>query len=215
MDQQQQLFGLMAVAEEQQKAVQTAIDTLTAEREALAQERIRLAQTVQSVSKAVGTAVGVAVRNQMGDAGETAITALETALKPILENLSGVIQTTTQAEHALSQASAWFAWKWIALAAGGFAVVCLVAYASVAWQIHEVRDLRQQKATPTAEIPQMQADVAALAKRGGRIVMTTCGGRLCIEASNNQGTYSNGSPIPIGGWDTDRSKIPLVIPKGY
>ena len=81
MDSQQQLFGYMAVANDQQKAIQTAIDTLTAEREALAQERIRLAQTVQSISKAVRTAVGAA----MGDAGETAATALETALKGSLQ----------------------------------------------------------------------------------------------------------------------------------
>ena len=39
MDAQQQLFGLMAVAEEHQKAVKAALDGLTAERAALAKER--------------------------------------------------------------------------------------------------------------------------------------------------------------------------------
>ena len=211
MDSQQQLFGYMAVANDQQKAIQTAIDTLTAEREALAQERIRLAQTVQSISKAVRTAVGAA----MGDAGETAATALETALNPILENFSGVIENTTEAGKAISQASAWFSWKWVILFAAGFFGVCLMAYASLAWQFHEVHDLRQQKATLSAEIPRMQATVAELAKRGGNVVWSTCGGKLCFEASSNQGTYSNGNPISIGGWTTNRGNIPLVIPKGY
>jgi cell division protein FtsB len=215
MDSQQQLFGYMAVANDQQKAIQTAIDTLTAEREALAQERARLAQTVQSISKAVRTAVGAAVKDQMGDAGETAATALETALNPILENFSGVIENTTEAGKAISQASAWFSWKWVILFAAGFFGVCLMAYISLAWQFHEVQDLRQQKATLSAEIPRMQATVAELAKHGGNVVWNHCGGRLCFEVSSNQGTYSNGSPLPLGAWTTDHGKIELVIPKGY
>ena len=39
MDAQQQLFGLMAVAEEQQKAVEAALSGLAAERAALAEVR--------------------------------------------------------------------------------------------------------------------------------------------------------------------------------
>lgn len=54
MDAQQQLFGLMAVAEEHQKAVKTAIDGLTAERAALAKERAALAQAAASVAGVAG-----------------------------------------------------------------------------------------------------------------------------------------------------------------
>ena len=43
MDAQQQLFGLMALAQEQQKAVKAAIDGLAGEREKLAEERDALA----------------------------------------------------------------------------------------------------------------------------------------------------------------------------
>ena len=42
MDAQQQLFGLMSVAEEHQRAIEAAIDGLTAERAALAKERAAL-----------------------------------------------------------------------------------------------------------------------------------------------------------------------------
>jgi len=44
MDAQQQLIGLMTVAEEHHQAVQTALDGLAAERAALAKERAALAQ---------------------------------------------------------------------------------------------------------------------------------------------------------------------------
>ena len=54
MDEQQQIFGLMAVAEEHQKAVTAAIAGLAAERAALAKERALLAQVAQGIQKAAG-----------------------------------------------------------------------------------------------------------------------------------------------------------------
>ena len=83
MDAQQQLFGLMAVAKEHQKAVKAAIDGLTAERVALAKERAAVAQAAASVAgiagevrkaaadavpamqKAAGEAVGASVRQPL------------------------------------------------------------------------------------------------------------------------------------------------------
>ena len=55
MDEQQQIFGLMAIAEEQQKAVKAAIDGLAAERAALA-------QAVQGIQKTARDAVSAAVK---------------------------------------------------------------------------------------------------------------------------------------------------------
>ena len=65
------------------------------------------------------------------------------------------------------------------------------------------------------QIAQERATVAALDKAGGRMRWSHCGGRLCFEVSSNQGTYSNGTPIPLGGWTTNKRHVPLVIPKGY
>ena len=56
MDEQQQLFGLMAVAEEHQKAAQAAIEGLAAERAAVARERAALTQAAADL---IGTAADV------------------------------------------------------------------------------------------------------------------------------------------------------------
>ena len=50
MDAQQQIFSLMAAAEDQQKAVKTLLDALAAERAALAKERAAVAQAAASVA---------------------------------------------------------------------------------------------------------------------------------------------------------------------
>lgn len=231
MDAQQQLFGLMAVAEEHQKAVKAALDGLTAERAALAKERAAVAQAAASVAgvadevrmaaadaipaikKAAGEAVDVSVRQSLAGASDAAAKALGEAAKPVIGSLSGVVQAAIDAESSMRNAGRWFAWKWVAVATGGLVGVCLVAYASLEWQRHQLEQLTEQKAVLQADIKQMQVNVAALEKKGGRIVMTTCGGRLCIEASSNQG---EGAEQWKGGkWSYQENGVQLVIPRGY
>lgn len=229
MEVQQQLFGLMAVAEEHQKAIKAAIDGLTAERAALAKERGALAQATASVAgvagdvrkaaaesipamqKAAGEAVGASVRQSLAGASDAAAKALGEAAKPVIGSLSGVVQAASDVEGSLKNAGQWFAWKWVAVAGGGLVGVCLVAYAALAWQLHQVSALGEEKAALAAEVAHLQASVNTLEKKGGRIKMTQCGGRLCIEASTNQG---EGYPNWIGPWKNDKA-TPLVIPRGY
>jgi hypothetical protein len=222
MDAQQQIFGLMSVAEEQQKAVQAAIDGLTAERAALAKERAALtqvagevrraaAEAVPAMQRAAGEAVAASMRQSISGASDAAAKALGEAAKPVIDGLSGVVQAASDTEGSMRNAGAWFAWKWVAVAAGGLVGVCLVAYASLAWQLHQVSSLRSEKAELAADVTQMQANVSALEKRGGRIVMNTCGGRLCIKASTNQGV---GVGWVGGNWG-EKGGDQFVIPMGY
>lgn len=231
MDTQQQLFGLMAVAEEHQKAVKAAIDALAAERAALARERAAVAQAAASVAgipgevrkaavdaiaaiqQAAGETVGAAVSKSLAGASDVAAKALGEAAKPVIRNLSGVVQAASEAEGAIRHAGAWFAWKWVAVAAGGMAGVCLVAYVALAWQLHQVSSLREEKASLQLDIAQMQANVADLKRKGGRIVMATCGGRLCIEASSNQGP--DAQQWKGANWSNKDTGVQLVIPRGY
>lgn len=231
MDAQQQLFGLMAVAEEHQKTVKAAIDGLTAERAALAKERAALTQAAASVAgvagdvrkaaanavpamqKAVGEAIGASVRQSFTGASEVAAKALGEAVKPVIDSLSGVVQEANKAKGSLKNAGQWFAWKWVAVAGGGLVGVCLVAYVALAWQLHQVKSLGDEKAELAADVAQLQANVSALEKKGGRIVMTTCGGRLCVEASTNQG--QGAEQWKGGSWSHKETGVQLVIPRGY
>ena len=149
----------------------------------------------------------------MLEASEAAVKALGEAAKPVIGHLSGVVQAANEAEGSMRNAGAWFAWKWVAVAAGGLVGVCLVAYAALAWQLHQVSRLREENAALADDVAQMQAHVAALEKKGGRIVMTTCGGRLCIEASSNQG--QGAEPWKGGNWSNKETGVQLVIPRGY
>lgn len=203
MDAQQQLFGLMALAEEHQKAVKAAIDGLADERAALAEERVAVAQAAASVAgvadavrkaaadavpalkQATGEAVGASVRQSLAGAADAAVKALEEAAKPVIGSLSGVVQAASKAEGSMRRAGAWFAWKWVAMAGGGTIGVCLLAYASLAWQLHQVNSLREEKAELQDEVAQLQANANEWAKQGGRVKLERCGDamRLCVRVN--------------------------------
>ena len=212
---EQRIFNMMVLVEDQQKAVAAAIAGLAAERAALAKERAALARAVQGIQKDIDDAVSAAVKRSLDGASETAAKALSEAAKPVIDRLSGVVHAADDVEDSLKKAGQWFAWKWVAVAAGGLVGVCLVAYVALAWQLHEVKSLGDEKAKLAAAIVRERATVVELTKDGGRVRWNKCGGRLCFEASSNQGTYSNGTPLPLGSWTTNKGHVPLVIPKGY
>lgn len=229
--QQEQLFGLMAVAQEQQQAVEAAVAGLAAERAALAKERAALAQATASVvdgagevrraaaavtpaaQKAAGEAVSASVRQALAGAAQTAASALGEATRPVVGNLSSAAEAAAAAAASIRNAGQWFAWKWVAVAAGGVVGLGLLAYAAVAWQMHQVERLSEQRAALAAEVARLQASVAALERRGGKIVLNNCGGRLCIEASGNQGEGFEQWKGAV--WNDKGKGVQLVIPRGY
>ena len=205
---EQQIFSMMALAEDHQKAVTAAIAGLAAERAALAKERAALAQAVAGVTKAASDAVSAAVRQSLAGASETAVTAFTKAAGPFAGEVRKVAEQAGAAAEKVDRAAQLLGMKAVAVAAGCIVVVGLAAWGIVAWERHQVVDLKKQ-------IAQERAMVAELDKAGGRVVWSTCGGRLCFEVSSNQGTYSNGTPLPLGSWTTNKRHVPLVIPKGY
>lgn len=197
MDAEQQLFQMMTVLEDQQKAVQAAIQGLVAERAAVAKERASMAQVLtavnnaaQGVRMAAGEAVASSVAKSLSGASKAATEALGEAAKPVIDSLSGVVKEAKNAEGKLNDAVAAFGWKWAMVAggaaAGGILTVLLAAWISVGWQRHQVETL-------SAEVIELKATVADLAKRGGRADLSTCGekGRFCARVETDQ-SYGGG-----------------------
>ena len=214
MDAQQQIFSLMAAAEDQQKAIGAALEALAAERAALAQAaacvagvandvRKAAAEAVPSLQKAAGEAVGASVRQSLAGVSETAVVALEQASRPIIGRLSGVIQSLGEAEAQLSNAVSSFGWRW-AVVAGGAAAGCvasvlIAAWLSVWWQRHQVETLLEQKAQLKAEVAELQTNAQDWTKRAGRAKLDKCGeqSRLCVRIDKAAGTFGNDADYAI------------------
>lgn len=213
MDAQQMLGVLLNTTEQQSQTTDKLLAALAAQIVALNasskstqqaaaavdQAARNIAPTVQ---QAAGGAIDKAVRDSLAGAAETAAAALGEATKPILGKLAGVIQAAGNAEDKLNDAGAWFAWKWVAVAAGGLVGVCLVAYAALAWQLHQVNALGEEKAALQAEVVQLQANANDWAKRAGRAKLEKCGeqGRLCVRVDKTGGFGKDADYFVLRGY---------------
>ena len=204
MDDQDKLSAMFAVMEEQQAAVQSAIAGLAQERKAMAAAIDAMKNTSGTIQKATGDAAARAVMESIGQAPKTATTALNQA--------AGALHEATE---QVRSAGAWLTFKVAASVAGAGLEMVLAMYvlgrfmlpSDADWQ--ELAQLRVEKA-------ELEANIADLNKRGAKIKLNTCGNRLCIEASSNQGKDAAGNPAPMGSWETvDGRKVALVIPRGY
>lgn len=210
MDIQQQIFGLLAAAEDQQKAVQSALDGLNAERAKLAQVTAKVENSVPALRNATQEAVKAAVGASVSGAAKTAVEAIEAASGPLISQLTTVVTNAKTAEAELSETMTGLGWKWaatvVASTFGGVLAILGTAWLTLEWNRAEIASLSEERQALLAQVTELQAGVAALKKRGGRIVMNSCGGRLCIEASRDQDD----------GWHTtDGRNVTLVIPNGY
>lgn len=203
MNPEEQIFGLIAAAEEQQKLVNAAISGLK-------RERIELSNMTTTVAQSTKEAVTLAMRESLSMATEQANQSIGDAVKPVINRLASVVEAANGAESSLKRASAWFAWKWVAVITAAVAGLCLVVYGSLTYQRFQVNELWREKSTLLADIEQLQIRADRLAKQGAKIEISDCKGRLCIAVDN-----INVQENHIFYVDGDTRKKAFVIPKGY
>ncbi|ECV5707782.1 hypothetical protein F2K45_24450 [Salmonella enterica subsp. enterica] len=204
MDDHDKLGAMFAVMEEQQAAVKAAIAGMAQERKALAIAIDSIKGTTGALQQATGDAAARAVVESIGQAPKTAVAALNQA--------TGALD---KAADQVRNAGAWLTFKAAASIAGVGLVMVLTMYVLGRFMLPSEADL-QEMAQLRAEKAELEANIADLARRGSKIKFNTCGGRLCIEASSNQGKDANGNPATVGSWrTTDGRDVALVIPRGY
>ena len=238
MDAQQMLGVLLNTTEQQSQTTEKLlaglkgqIDALNAATQAAQKAASTVGQSAATVEqaarnaapaiqKAAGEAVGGAVRESLAGASQTASAALEAAVKPILGRLSSVVQAASDAEGKLNTATESSGWKGAAVAsiigAGAIVTVLSVAWGAAWYQRSQVESLAEQKAQLQADVAELQTNVTALAKKGGRITLTSCTDangteRLCIPVSTNQGKGYENFTAPF----SNKTGVQFVIPKGY
>jgi hypothetical protein len=198
MDTNDQLSALFAAALEQQEAAKAAVADLAQERKALAAAVEAIKNASSSLQTATGNAASKAVTDSLNQAPKSAVTALNTA--------TGALDEATD---KVRNAGAWISWKFALVFAFAGAAAVATNYAIGRFTLPdraEIEALRSEKA-------QLEASIANLTKRGGKIKFNTCGGRLCIEASSNQGETA---PNWKGAaWHNEQNGAALVIPRGY
>jgi cell division septum initiation protein DivIVA len=223
MDQQQLLATLIQLSDEQQSRIAELLTRLEGQAQTLtraSQQAVQAAnaldrsgqKTALTLQAAVREGVETALHATLTTVSQRAERAFKEAGQPLLHTLAGITEAAEETEERLQRAVKTFRWKWGTIA-GGAALAAVVAVilgvwltASllVSWRSAELERLN-------AEIAQSEVRLAELDRRGGKIELTDCGGRLCTYASTNQGEGYKDWKAPWSG----REGLPLVILRGY
>lgn len=215
------LYGLMTITEEQQKANAEVLQQLQGKLQALEAITARAGRHVRDLGSAGDAIVSQIQQSATASAREgtaalmsavstQAVASLEAAAHPLLQRLEDRVKAGVEVEGRLLSTASSLAWKSMAWWASGMAAACLVGLVSVWWSRHELADLQVQRDVLKDEVAQLTVSVEELAEKGGRLRMTRCGGRLCVEVASNQGTNVRVE----GAWQGPDGRQ-YVIPRGY
>ncbi|MET3135410.1 hypothetical protein AAKU55_005720 [Oxalobacteraceae bacterium GrIS 1.11] len=201
MNTNDQLSVLYAAALEQQGAAKAAIDAMVQERAKLAAAIEAIENASSSLQTATGSAASKAVTETLAKAPQTAVEALSTATEAL-----------DDAADKVRNAGAWISWKFALVFA--FAGIAAVAtnYAIGRFTLPDAATI----AALRSDQAKLEANIADLAKRGGRIKLYTCGpaNRLCVRVTPKQGSAPMQSDFQ-GSWVSSDGQERFVIPLGY
>lgn len=180
---EQDLYTLMVVAQDQQKAASEALQKLEDRQVALNAVIARAGTAVEEmnkaghasaliIEKATRIAVEKAVKDALASVQQQTQSTLDDSVTPAVKALQGVTARAEQAEESLHQAASSISWKWAAI--WTFTACGLLA---------SIAGLSMLLVPSPIEIADLRANVADLEARGGRIQLTTCGDRkrLCAR----------------------------------
>lgn len=193
---EQELFGLMAIAEENTKAAALAVGKIAEERAALANTVTNLNTEIAVLKIAVESAAAKGVKDSLTQAPEATVTAFNDATER-LNKAAGAVQSSAN----------WIGWKLAGIAALVGVLLVSTGYGIARYSLPSKKEIDANR----AELAELEANIDDLVKRGGRINLTMCGGRICALASTNQG---KGNENWLGPWKSN-DDVPLVILRGY
>lgn len=191
------LYGLLELAEQQQAAVQAALEGLTAERMALRREREALAKTAGDLALGTRVAAEAGVQASLAGAATEGVAAVQAATRPLLGRLADMTERAGQAEAALRQVVLWASWRllgWVMAGVAGLVLLGWLASTLVLWwDMGTIAAAQVEKAQLQAQVAEMQANYDGWVKAGmlGRLERCNPGNRPCIRVNEGAGGFES------------------------
>lgn len=165
---EQNLFQLLTVVEEQQKAATKAITALGQEREKIAKEREEIRATINSAVKAALASAG------------------EAALKDSAKALS-------LASSKVRTAAQWLSFQVVGAALAGLLLVAFIGFGFMEWKQYEYQSLVEKTKRLEDELPVLEAQAAHWEEKAGRATLSRCGPKKkpCARVNPDAGTFGD------------------------
>lgn len=168
-DIKKQIFALMAHAEEQQKALDKAIETISKQQEQIGEFQKNLPLLASQLFK-----------NALNDARTSIEGDLSKHGTDISKNMEKASKGALWASQEIKKEVKALGWKHAFMTVGAILGTCmLVILSSILW-IPSLDDIAERKAT-----------IAKLDKAGGGLQTANCDGKLCVRVMSKQCGYGD------------------------
>lgn len=186
----ERIFGLVAIAEDQQAAVRAALEGLAIERAELAKDRVTLVQAGERMQKlseelakvvlravpqmleASGKGATQAVNTALAGVGKETINVVATAAQPAFDSIAESVESAATVQRQLEYAVRDFGrkWTWVVACAvaGAILATALVCYGAVWWQLRQIEQLTVQRDKLAAEVESLQGQADQARRSGAR-----------------------------------------------
>lgn len=188
-DIEQQLYGLLEIADTQQQAIADALALLQKRNGELARLTALLLTTTQALTPAVENAARCAARDAvtavLAAPGASTEQALQQAAQPAFAGLQRIGQQIAAVEQRAQTVLQGFnrRWAWLAGITAGAALLSLtvLAHGVLSWERHQLEELRHEREQLETEVEGAQQTLALLtAKTGGVRYQRTERGRFLL-----------------------------------
>ena len=184
-DIEQQLYGLLEIADTQQRAVADALALLQKRNGELARLTALLLTTTQALTPAVENAARDAVTAGLAAPGAATEQTLADAAQPVFAGLHRIGQQIAAVEQRAQTALQGFnrRWAWLAGLTVGAALMTLsvLAHGILSWEHHQLEQLHRERMHMENELASAQQTLALLnAKTGGVRYQKTERGRFLL-----------------------------------
>jgi hypothetical protein len=156
MDANEKLNILYDMTEQQQINVEQAIGELKEQNE-------RLKNTGDNLQNAVKAAV----KESMSGTANTAQSAINDALVPMLQKMNNTINSANEANDRLNITVSNLGWKMALMAGGVMVAIIACAYLTVWWQRSELETINE--------------NIAQMDRLKGQVKIQNCNGLACVE----------------------------------
>lgn len=196
---EQEIFGLMALAKKNQETLETLLvsaqrerDELRTQNEALRESIANIGRNARTVNESAAAGAREAVERSMLGVADRASETSRKAAEPLIKRMGEATEAAFKASddlHAGANAIGGRMVLYAAMAAVGLMVsAAAIGYSIGAWTESEVVELRQERAV-------LQAAVSDFEKRAGRAVLSLCGNskKTCVKVNPTQRYLDNES----------------------
>jgi hypothetical protein len=204
---EERIYGLIEIAERQQKVTQIALEGMVNERVALEEELRRLSEGATGLQEDIRSLVSKAIQETRTGAEHAGVAVAEGAMSSLQTAMDNLSKQAEEVEVALDTALRWLSWRFLVMGLSGVAALAalwwLASCAVLWWDVSAIGKAQVRKIQLETEIARLEANRDAWENAGMSATLSRCGPRKrpCVKVDESAGAFGRQGDYRIIGSD--------------